>query len=126
MLPGTEGAQTPIWSPDGASVAFFADGKLKKIAVSGGQPQTIAPIARFQDASWGSSGVFIFRPSNRQGLFRIAESGGEAAPLTMLNESLGENSHRGVTFLPDGRRFLFTSRFVDAANNTLYLGSLDS
>jgi serine/threonine protein kinase/Tol biopolymer transport system component len=126
MLAGTEGAQTPIWSPDGAWVAFFADGKLKKIAVSGGQPQTIAALPGFQDASWGSQGVIIFRPSNRLPLFRIADTGGEIAPLTRLNEALGENSHRGVTFLPDGRRFLFTSRCAEAANNTLYLGSLDS
>ena len=126
MLPGTEGAQTPIWSPDGAWIGFFADGKLKKITVSGGQPQTIAALPGFQEASWGSSGVIIFRASNRQPLSRVSASGGEPAPLTKLNEALGENSHRGVTFLPDGRRFLFTSRCAEAANNTLYLGSLDS
>jgi serine/threonine protein kinase len=126
MLAGTEGAQTPIWSPDGSSIAFFADGKLKKIAISEGQPQTIAALPGFQDASWGAQGVIIFRPSNRLPLFRIADTGGEMAPLTHLNEALGENSHRGVTFLPDGRRFLFTSRCAEAANNTLYLGSLDS
>ena len=72
------------------------------------------------------AGLIIFRPSNRQPLFRISESGGEAAPLTRLNEALGENSHRGPTFLPDGRRFLFPLRCAVAANNTLYLGSLDS
>ena len=126
MLPGTEGAQAPIWSPDGAWIAFFAEGKLKKIAVAGGQPQTIAALPGFQEASWGSQGVIIFRPSNRQPLFRIADTGGEMAPLTHLNEALGENSHRGPTFLPDGRRFLFTSRCAEAVNNTLYLGSLDS
>jgi serine/threonine protein kinase len=126
MLPGSEGAQTPIWSPDGAWIAFFADGRLKKIAPDGGQLQTIAALSGFQDASWGRSGVIIFRPSNRQPLFRIAESGGEMAPLTHLNEALGENSHRGPMFLPDGRRFLFTSRCADASHNALYLGSLDS
>ena len=126
-LPGTEGVtQTPIWSPDGAWIGFFADGRLKKVPVTGGQPQTLASLPGFQEASWGSGGVIIFRPSNRQPLFRISESGGEAAPLTRLNEALGENSHRGPTFLPDGRRFLFTSRCAVAANNTLYLGSLDS
>jgi len=126
MLAGTDGAQTPIWSPDGAWIAFFADGKLKKIAVSGGQPQTIAALDGFQEASWGSQGVIIFRPSNRQPLFRVADTGGEMAPLTHLKEALGENSHRGPTFLPDGHRFLFTARCAEAANNTLYLGSLDS
>ena len=125
-LPGTEGAQTPIWSPDGAWIGFFADGRLKKVPVTGGQPQTLASLPGFQEASWGSGGVIIFRPSNRQPLFRISESGGDAAPLTQLNEALGENSHRGPKFLPDGRRFLFTSRSAVPANNTLYLGSLDS
>ena len=125
-IPGTDGALTPIWSPDGLWIAFFADGKLKKVGVNGGQPQTIASLSGFQEASWGSSGVIIFRPSNRQPLFRMSASGGEPAPLTRLNEALGENSHRGPTFLPDGRRFLFTSRCADSANNALYLGSLDS
>jgi Tol biopolymer transport system component len=126
VLPGTEGAQTPIWSPDGAWIAFFADGRLKKVPLNGAQPQTIAQVPGFQDAAWGSGGVIIFRPSNRQPLFRISDTGGDVAPLTRLNEALGENSHRGPTFLPDGRRFLFTSRCANAANNTLYLGSLDS
>jgi Tol biopolymer transport system component len=126
VLPGTEGAQTPVWSPDGLAVAFFVDGRLKKIAVNGGRPQTIATVTGFQDASWGSSDVIIFRASNRQPLSRVSASGGDVAPLTTLNEALGENSHRGPTFLPDGRRFLFTSRCADSANNALYLGSLDS
>ena len=125
-IPGTEGAQTAIWSPDGGWIGFFADRKLKKVPIGGGPPQTIASISGFQEASWGSAGVIIFRPSNREPLFRIAESGGQAAPLTRLNEALGENSHRGPTFLPDGRRFLYTSRCAVAANNALYLGSLDS
>jgi eukaryotic-like serine/threonine-protein kinase len=125
-IPGTEGAQIPIWSPDGLSIAFFADGRLKKVAVNGGQPQTIAKVPGVQDASWGSSGVIIFRPGNRMALSRVPAAGGEPAPLTKLNEALGENSHRGPAFLPDGRRFLFTSRCADSANNALYLGSLDS
>jgi eukaryotic-like serine/threonine-protein kinase len=125
-LPGTEGAQTAIWSPDGLSIAFFADGRLKKVSVNGGQPQTIATVSGVLDASWGSSGVIIFRASNRMPLSRVPAAGGEPAPLTTLNAALGENSHRGPTFLPDGRRFLFTSRCADSANNALYLGSLDS
>src|SRR5277367_6540621 len=42
VLPGTAGASYPFWSPDDAYVAFFADGKLKKIALSGGAPQILA------------------------------------------------------------------------------------
>jgi Tol biopolymer transport system component/predicted Ser/Thr protein kinase len=125
-LPGTEGADDPIWSPDGRWIAFFADGRLKKISPQGGAPLTIAAIAGFQDAAWGSRGDIIFRPTNREALFRIRDSGGSPQPLTKLNVSLTENSHRGAQFLPDGRRFLFTTRCADRANNALYLGSLDS
>ena len=125
-LAGTEGAETPVWSPDGRWIGFYADGKLKKISPRGGAPLTIAALPGFQNAAWGSHGDIIFRPSNRQPLFRIRDSGGSPQPLTTLNESLTENSHRHPEFLPDGRRFLFTSRCADRANNALYLGSLDS
>ena len=41
-LAGTEGASYPFWSPDSRSVGFFADGKLKRIDMGGGAPQTVA------------------------------------------------------------------------------------
>jgi serine/threonine protein kinase/Tol biopolymer transport system component len=125
-LTGTDGGQTPIWSPDGQWVAFYADGKLKKVRVDGGLPQTIATLRGFQQAAWGSAGEIIFRARNREPLFRVSASGGTPAPLTQLNAALEENSHRGPTFLPDGRRFLFTSRSAAPENNALYIGSLDS
>jgi len=125
-LAGTEGATGGIWSPDGNWIAFYADGKLKKVSPQGGPPQTIAALPGFQDAAWGPHGDIIFRPTNRAPLFRIRDSGGSPQPLTTLNASLAENSHRFPEFLPDGRRFLFTSRCGESANNALYLGSLDS
>ena len=125
-LPGTEGANDPVWSPDGKWIAFYADGKLKKVSPRGGAPLTIAALSGFQNPAWGPHGDIIFRLNNREPLFRIRDSGGAPQPLTRLNASLTENSHRYPQFLPDGRRFLFTSRCADRANNALYLGSLDS
>ena len=125
-LAGTEGATGSIWSPDGNWIAFYADGKLKKVSPEGGPPQTIAALPGFQDAAWGPHGDIIYRPDNRAPLFRIRDSGGSPRPLTTLNASLTENSHRFPEFLPDGRRFLFTSRCGERANNALYLASLDS
>jgi serine/threonine protein kinase len=125
-LPGTEGADAPFWSPDGRWIAFYSAGKLKKISPSGGSAQTIADLPALQEAAWGSRGDIIYRPSNRMPLFRIRESGGMPAPLTQLDRSRSENSHRGVSFLPDGRRFLYTARCGDRANNALYIGSLDT
>ena len=125
-LPGTDGASRIAWSPDGKWIAFDADGKLKKVSPNGGPPQTIAPVPGFQDAAWGSGGDIIFRPSNRMPLYRIHESGGSVQPLTTLNASLTENSHRHPEFLPDGRSFFFVSRCGERKNNALYIGSLDS
>ena len=125
-LSGTNGAFRIAWSPDGKWIAFFADGKLKKVSPYGGPPQTIGTVDGFQDAAWGSGGDIIFRPSNRMPLFRIHESGGPVRPLTTLNASLTENSHRFPEFLPGGRSFWFVSRCGERANNALYIGSLDS
>jgi Tol biopolymer transport system component len=125
-LEGTLGATVHVWSPDSQWIAFHTGGKLRKISPQGGPPQTIADIAGFQDGAWNRSGDIIYRPTNRAALFRVAETGGPSTPLTTLNESLTENSHRFPQFLPDGRRFLFVSRCGQRENNALYIGSLDS
>src|SRR5262249_15439244 len=55
LLKGTEGAQLPFWSPDGQSVGFFANGELKRISITGGPPQALAPTAvEVRGASWGA------------------------------------------------------------------------
>src|SRR5579864_1868756 len=54
VLPGTEGVSYPFWSPDGANVAFFANGKLQKVAVAGGTPQVLANVQAARGGSWGS------------------------------------------------------------------------
>src|SRR5205814_6507760 len=106
-LAGTDGAAAPMWSPDGRWIGFHADGKLKKVSPSGGSPQTMAEVPVVQEAAWGSNGDIIYRPTNRAPLFLIRESGGAPKPLTQLDRPRAENSHRGLSFLPDGRRFLF-------------------
>ena len=112
--------------PDSRWIAFYVDGKVKKISPSGGSPQTITEVAGFQDAAWGARGDIIFRVSNRTALFRIRESGGPPEQITELDAKLTQNSHRGPVFLPGGLTFLFTSRCGQRDNNALYVGSLDS
>ena len=125
-MPDTAGASAFFWSPDSQWVAFFVDGKLKKIRPAGGQPQTMGALPELQEGAWGSDGDILFRPSNRDALFRLPASGGPPVPVTHLDKSRAENSHRGLQFLPDGRRFIFTARSAQRENNALYLGSLDS
>ena len=104
-LPGTEGAQSPFFSPDGQWIGFFAGGKLQKIAVSGGAAVTLADASDDRGGSWGEDGTIILTPSARPGvgLQRVSSSGGEIQTLTTPNPDAGEVTHRWPQVLTDGR-----------------------
>ena len=57
---GTEGAGNLFFSPDSQWVGFFADGKLKKVSLTGGAPQTICDVRGIRGASWGPDGNIVF------------------------------------------------------------------
>jgi eukaryotic-like serine/threonine-protein kinase len=124
-LAGTEDPLRTFWSPDGRWIGFYSQGKLKKASRDGTSVLTIAAVSGFDDAAWGK-GEILFTPSNRSGIFQISENGGTPRQITRLDDSRTENSHRWITFLPDGRHFLFLARCGNRENNSLYLGSLDS
>ncbi|MCM2270414.1 MAG: serine/threonine-protein kinase [Thermoanaerobaculia bacterium] len=115
-LAGTEGAQSPFWSPDGASLAFFAGGKLKRVARDGGPVQTICEVQGTTTGAWSRDGTIVysqgFGPSN--GLFRVAAGGGAPAAL-----AFDRDLPRWIEFLPDGQRFLVWSRGPDSFNGEL-------
>ncbi len=109
-LPGTEGAELPFWSPDGRFVGFFAGGELKRISISGGSPQSIAPVTTdVRGASWGADDRIVFAPAFAGPLLQVAASGGKVTPATTLNKARSEGTHRWPWFLPDGRNFLYYS-----------------
>lgn len=106
-LAGTEGASYPFWSPDGASIAFFAKGKLQKIAVSGGTPQFLANALAGRGGSWGSRGVLVYAPDAGGPLWRVDADGTGARSLTDRLVDRFEDTHRWPVFLSDGDHFLY-------------------
>ena len=125
-VPRTEGATYPFWSPDSQFIGFFADGQLKKIEVTGGPPQIVAPSADSRGGAWSSTGDILFSPNLDTPLYRVPAQGGSIERVTSLDPSRQEVSHRFPSFLPDGRRFLFVIMSGDPDNSGLHLGSLDS
>jgi eukaryotic-like serine/threonine-protein kinase len=123
---GTDDASSIFWSPDGQFLGFFAQGKLKKIALAGGPPQNVCTTAPGIGAAWSPAGEIVFNPTNRAPLMRVSAAGGMPQQLTTLDPARQENSHRYPSFLPDGRHFLFTARSSQKENTAIYVGSLDS
>jgi serine/threonine-protein kinase len=106
-LAGTEGAQTPFFSPDGQWIGFWADSRLKPIAVDGGAPVTLCDAPSLRGASWGDDGNIVASLSTTTGLVRLPASGGKPEPLTQIRT--GERTHRWPQLLPKGRAVLFTA-----------------
>jgi len=130
MLPGTEGASYPFWSPDATQVGFFGNGKLQKIAASGGAPQMLASVQAGRGGSWGRRNTIIYAPDAGGPLWRVNADGTGAAPLTNRVLSEGEDTHRWPVFLPDGDHFLFLAgnfgNAKDDRRSGVYVSSLDA
>jgi Tol biopolymer transport system component len=127
-LDGTQGASYPFWSPDGKFIGFFADGKLKKVDVSGGQPQVLCDAPNGRGGTWNRDGVIVFTPESFGGLFRVSSGGGSPVEITKPDTSRFETSCRWPVFLPDGKHFLYLgANFSGQLEKTaIFLGSLDS
>lgn len=122
-LAGTEGASLPFWSPDGREVAFFAGNELKRVDLAGGTPIVIAHAPNGRGGTWGRDGTILFAAGLNSPILRVPVRGGAADRATQLEP--GSGGHRWPHFLPDGRRFLFSTTLGAESTNGVHLGSLD-
>ena len=107
-MPGTNGGEFPVFSPDGGWIAFSdrgAERMLKKIPVAGGPTLTIGPGWFAAGGAWGPRDTIVY--SRTSGLVKISGGGGAASPLTTVDTGSGETIHNRPQFLP-GDRLLFT------------------
>ena len=109
LLAGTENAQGPFFSPDGDSIGFFADGKLKRVSVRGTAPVTLCSAPAPRGASWGDDGNIIAALSLGQTrLSRIPASGGTPTPVAEA-KGAEEIIYRWPQVLPGSRAVLFNA-----------------
>ncbi len=123
-LEGADGASLPFWSPDSRRLGFFADLRLKIIAVAGGRAETLAEAPNARGAVWTPSNTIVFAPNWGGPLFRVPASGGTPEPVTKLDAARGEYGHRFPTLLPDGERFLYAALPGKNGKFEIFAGSL--
>src|SRR5206468_8050002 len=82
---------------------------LKKVAITGGPPVTLARLDAPRGATWAPDDTLIVATSDSTtGLLRVPASGGAPTVLTRPNHALGEADHLWPELLPGGRAVLFT------------------
>jgi eukaryotic-like serine/threonine-protein kinase len=107
-VPGTTDAIGPFFSSDGRSIGFFAEGKLKRVPVSGGSAIAVCDAAIGFGGTWGTDDTIVFSSTTGSPLFRVDARGGQVSRITTLDAARGEFSHRWPVLLPDGKTVLYT------------------
>ncbi len=121
-LPGTGGAALPFWSPDMATIGFFAAGKIRVLEMANGTASDLADAPSGRGASWNRDGVLVFAPSSNGALMR-RDASGSIAPLTTLES--GESAHSWPSFLADGRHLIFLVTSSQSSRSGIWIALLD-
>jgi WD40 repeat protein len=93
LVAGTEGATSVFWSPDGRSLAFFADGKLKRVDLRGGAILTLCDLPEGSGftGTWGSDGRILFAPVSSDVIHGVQAAGG-ASSAAVVGTSRAESA----------------------------------
>ncbi len=122
VLPGTEGASLPFWSPDSRSIGFFADARLKRVDIDGGSAKVLASASYGLGGTWNRDGVILFGPVPGRPILRVSATGGPVTPVTRIERADAVDAGAPL-FLPDGRQFFYSVEGSGVAGT--YVGQLD-
>src|SRR3989441_2608845 len=115
VLPETDGVLSAFFSPSGQWIAFFTDGKLKKVSLTGGAPVTLADVPSERGGSWSQEDTIVFATTNSP-IMRVRSAGGKPEAISTFDNAAGETSHRWPQLLPDGKTILFTTNVRGIVN----------
>jgi Tol biopolymer transport system component len=118
-IPGTEGGFGPFFSPDGRWIGFFSQNKLKKVAVSGGEPIELCAAPNPYGGSWGTDGTILFAPDEGRRPARVRETGGEPQRILVKPD---HGAWRRPDILPDGKAAIVSNPLVGVGVLTLETG----
>ena len=121
VAPGELSRLPTFWSPDSRYLVMFSDGKLKKVSVAGGPPETIAETKGFAGGTWGSTGIIVF--STGTSLMRVPATGG--TPVEIFKQ-VGANVPLLPVMLPDGQHFLYLYLSRGDDRSGIYVRSVDA
>jgi hypothetical protein len=124
VLPATDDASLPFWSPDGHSIGFFSKGKLRKLGLDGSSPLALADATDGRGGSWSHDGTIVFVPTASGCVYTVPASGGNAVQITTLDSGRDEVGHRYPCLLQDGRHFLYVA-FGKKGKHWLCVGNAD-
>ena len=108
----------PFFSPDDRWIAFFADGKVKKVPVGGGAATEICPAVGAQTGSWqydpavptfGRQGAILFASAAGISLFQD----GDEAPRLVIPARVGKGWYSSPSMLPSGTDVMFAVAALD-------------
>jgi serine/threonine-protein kinase len=117
VLPATDGAVSPFFSPDGKSLGFFALSRLRTINLESSETKDLADAPNARGGWWADDGFIYYAPGNGGGIWKVPSNGGEATEVTTLDRSKGEISHRWPQVLPGGKAMLISAWTGPARDN---------